>query len=102
MKELKRVPTGIDSLDPLIEGGSSIKVVDEVLEEVFCRPGKEVVLSLLKKNYGLEKNDIPKRPEAFHKMLEEFFGASGRVIENMIIQKITYKKVELKGDVRHG
>lgn len=102
MKELKSVPTGIESLDPSIWGGSSIKVMEEVLEEVFCRPGKELVLSLLKKNYGLNEKDIPRKSDIFHKMLKDFFGDSGRVIESMIVQKITYKKVESKRGVRHG
>jgi len=101
MKEPKRNP-GIERLDLLIWGDSSIRVMEEVLEEVFCRPGKEVVLSLLKNNYGIEKKDIPRRPEVFQMMLKDFFGDGGRVIESMIVQKIMYKKVELKEGVRHG
>jgi len=96
MKELRCVSTGLKDLDPLIEGFSSIKVMEEVLEEVFCRAGKELVLSLLEGNYGLTENDIIRKPEVFHKMLEDFFGDSGRVIENMIAQKIAHRKVELK------
>lgn len=102
MKKLRRVPAGIDSLDPLIWEDSSIKVMEEVLEEVFCGPGKELILSILKENYGIEKKDIPRKSEVFHRMLEDFFGASGRVIETMIVQKIAYKKVELERGVRHG
>lgn len=71
---------------------ASIKAVEEVLEEVFCNPGKELVLSLLKENYDLEKEDILRRPEVFQKMLKDFFGNSGTIIESMIIRKLNAKR----------
>jgi len=71
---------------------ASIKAMEEVLEEVFCSPGKELVLSLLKENYDLEKEDILRKPEVFQKMLKDFFGSSGTVIENMIIRKLNAKR----------
>jgi hypothetical protein len=70
----------------------SIKAMEEVLEEVFCGPGKELVLSLLKENYALEKKDILKKPEVFQKMLNDFFGNSGTIIEGMIIRKLNEKR----------
>jgi len=71
---------------------ASIKAMEKVLEEVFCSPGKELVLSLLKENYDLEKEDILRKPEVFQKMLKDFFGNSGTVIENMIIRKLNAKR----------
>jgi hypothetical protein len=71
---------------------SSIKAMEEVLEEVFCGPGKELVLSLLKENYNLEKEDILKKPEVFQRMLKDFFGNSGAIIESMIMRKLSEKR----------
>jgi len=87
MKELVlKLARAIESDD------ASIKAMEEVLEEVFCSPGKELVLSLLEENYDLEKEDILKKPEIFRKMLKDFFGCSGTIIENMIIRKLNSKK----------
>ncbi len=71
---------------------ASVKAMEEVLEEVFCSPGKDLVLSLLKENYDLEKKDILKRPDVFQKMLKDFFGNSGTIIENMIMRKLNEKR----------
>jgi hypothetical protein len=71
---------------------TSIKAMEEVLEEVFCIPGKELVLSLLKENYDLEKEEILEKPEVFQKMLKDFFGNSGTIIESMIIRKLNEKR----------
>jgi len=94
MKELRRVPTGLND--------ASIKVAEEVLEEVFGGTAKELVFALLKKKHDLKKDDTTRKPEIFQETLEDVLGDSGKVIESMIIQRISFKNIELKGGVRHG
>jgi len=69
-----------------------VEVIEEVLEEVFGRTTKNTIFSILVTKYNLKKQDIPRNPEVFQKMLEEFLGAGGKVIENLITEKISCKK----------
>ena len=71
---------------------ASIEVVEETLEEVFGRTTKNMIFSILVTKYNLEKYDIPRKPEVFRKMLEDFLGEGGKVIENLIIEKASGRK----------
>lgn len=69
-----------------------IEVIEEALEEVFGRTTKNTIFSILVTKYNLEKQDIPKNPKIFQKMLNEILGSGGQVIENLIIEKISERK----------
>jgi GTPase SAR1 family protein len=73
----------------------SLKVLEEILEEVLGETSKEMIFIILEKKYDLKRNDVLKKPEVFRKALEDVLGAGGRVIETMVIQKITYRRVKL-------
>ena len=71
---------------------TSIEVIEEALEEVFGKTTKDTIFLILVTKYNLEKNDIPKKPEVFRRMLEEILGSGGKVIENLIVLKSSERK----------
>jgi len=73
----------------------SLKALEEVLEEALGETSKELIFIILENKYDLKKNEVLKSPEVFRKALEDVFGAGGRVIETMVVQKITYKRLKL-------
>jgi len=51
--------------------------------------GKKAIYYHLKKNFGLRKGEIPKKPEIFRKGLNSIFGEEGTyIIERWILEKL--------------
>lgn len=69
-----------------------IEVIEEALEEVFGRTTKNTIFSILVTKYHVEKQDIPKNPKIFQKMLIEILGSGEQVIEKLIIEKVSERK----------
>jgi len=73
----------------------SLEALENTLEEVLGKASKELIFITLEEKYDLKSNEILKSPEVLRKALEDVFGAGGRVIETMVVQKITYKRLKL-------
>jgi hypothetical protein len=50
-----------------------------------------MIYSFLENHYGLKKNEIHLRPEAFDKAIEQIFGKASKTLELKIIEKIRLK-----------
>jgi len=61
--------------------------VDETLE-MLGRKSKPQVYTYLEKRFGLRKDEIPDRPEAFSKGLFSLFGSASRPLELKIVKKL--------------
>jgi hypothetical protein len=64
----------------------------ECIDTAFRKLGETVAKSIffyLKKDFSLERLEIPKKPEAFEKALASVFGEQGaKVIEKLILVEI--------------
>jgi len=65
-----------------------MQCVDDGLE-VLGDGGKKAVYYYLEKNFGLKREEIPKKPEMFRKGLNFMFGEEGTdLIEKWIVEKL--------------
>lgn len=65
-----------------------MQYVDDGLE-VLGDSGKKAVYYYLKKNFGVKRKEIPKKPELFGKGLIFVFGEEGTdIIEKRIVEKL--------------
>jgi hypothetical protein len=70
-------------MEPMI-----LQCVDEVLE-MLGRKGKQAFIAYLEENLGLEKEEIPQKPELFSKGLFLIFGEQGsNMLETAIAEKL--------------
>ena len=71
--------------------------IKAVLIEIFKDESMETTFGILKERYGLEVEDIPKRPQVFSQLLLSLFGKGAAIIEDLILEKLyTDLKVDLK------
>lgn len=68
------------------------QAIIECIDDAFTKLGKSVKESIyyyLKRDFGLDRNQITKNPEIFEKALNRIFGERGaQIIEKMIIIEI--------------
>lgn len=78
--------------------GAPVRVVEETLQEAFGRNAKELIFSLLEKNYGLKREEMPGRTEELQKALEKMVGAgTARVTVSLVVERLQMKgQIELK------
>ncbi len=72
-------------------GNVDVKVLDTiktVLIQIFEDESMETTFKIIKERYGLEVNDIPKRPQVFSQALLSLFGEGAAIIEDLILEKL--------------
>lgn len=62
-----------------------IKVVDNVLDEIFGLNLKYIVLMRLEQQYGVKLEDMPENPEMFMEALQIIFGDGALAVERRIV-----------------
>ena len=70
------------------------KIVEISVEEIFSSLGrscKHALYTQLEVAFGIKKQEIPKKIEAFADALEKIFGASAKLVELRIIEKLHSK-----------
>lgn len=72
------------------------RAIDEALL-VLGESVRHVLYYYAEKSYGIRREEIPDRAEAFHKALQGTFGAGAKIIENLIARNV-YSKLGLKFD----
>ena len=72
-----------------------LDATDEGLLLLLGENSRKAVYYHLEKDYSLEKNDIPKKPESFADGLKKIFGAGSSVIEKFVLVSF-YSKLGLK------
>lgn len=70
-------------------------VVDNVLQQVFKKEGKNIIYNFLAENFQLEREEIPDKPEIFSTGLKKLLGSGALVIERMILHRL-YIELGLK------
>jgi len=66
-------------------------VMDEVLETVFGKIGKETILRMLDERYSPTPNKIAEDPKSFIKGLEELVGSGAQVIAKAVVRQMHSK-----------
>ena len=77
--------------DQIMRGNVNAKVLDiikTVLIQIFEDESMEATFRVLKERYGLEVEDIPKRPQVFSQALLSLFGKGAAIIEDLILEKL--------------
>jgi hypothetical protein len=65
-----------------------IRCIDAGLQ-VLGESAKHVIYHCLEKDFGLQKNEIPEKPEVFEQAITSIFGEEGsKVIEELVVQKL--------------
>jgi len=77
---------------------ASVRVVEETLQEAFGRTTKELILSLLEKNYSLKREEMPGKTEELQRALEKLFGTgTARVTVGLVVERLQMAgQIELK------
>ena len=73
------------------------KALLEAVDHGLQVPGEIVraaIYDRIEKSYGLKREEIPERLEAFHNALEDLLGRSAKVMER-VIAKSLYSRLEL-------
>jgi hypothetical protein len=78
---------------PVDEGEISEEILTSIDAglDTFGTTIKSVVYYSFKKTYGLEREDILRRPDTFQNCLHEFFGAGTKIVETAIVSSISKK-----------
>jgi hypothetical protein len=80
------------------------RVLAQAVDDGLSVPGEIVrtaIYDRIEKSYGLKREDIPEKLEAFHRALEDLLGESAKVMENMIAKKL-YSHLRLDFALRDG
>jgi len=77
-----------------------IKAVDESLSCLGVSV-KHSIYFYLENSFGLRRNEIPRKPEAFSQNLEVLFKDGSNCIEKLILKRL-YETVGLKFEYREG
>jgi len=72
-----------------------LDAIDEGMLLLLGENSRKAVYYHLEKDYSLERNEIPKKPEAFADGLKKIFGAGSAVIEKFVLVSF-YSKLGLK------
>lgn len=74
-----------------------LKILREVLEEVFGKQAVGVLLKHMERRYNLRWEETPENPELFAEFLKKVLGGSSSVLESVIVQRL---RAEL--DIKEG
>jgi hypothetical protein len=82
-------------IDPLPDASESNRPLDRVLLSIdaglqqYGSSVAQVIYFRLEKLYGLKKEEIPKKPEIFVQLLDEFFGVVGAgIVKRSILREL--------------
>ena len=67
------------------------RVLLQAVDDGLSVPGEIVrtaIYDRIEKSYGLKREDIPEKLEAFHRALEDLLGESAKVMEKLIARKL--------------
>ncbi len=73
------------------------RVLVQALDDGLSVPGEIVrtaIYDRIEKSYGLKREDIPEKLEAFHRALEDLLGESVKVMEKLIAKNL-YRRLGL-------
>jgi len=73
------------------------RVLAQALDDGLSVPGEIVMTAIydrIEKSYGLKREDIPEKLEAFHRALEDLLGESAKVMEKLIAKNL-YRRLGL-------
>jgi len=73
------------------------RVLLQAVDDGLSVPGEIVrtaIYGRVEKSYGLKREDIPEKLEAFHRALEDLLGESAKVMEKLIARNL-YKRLGL-------
>jgi len=96
MKQLSRTGTtsrlqlAINNRTKNIFETEVIEAIDDILSTLGTS-NKHAVYSLLENHYGLSKNEIPHKIEAFAYAIEQTFGLAAQLIEIKVMKKLHTK-----------
>lgn len=65
-----------------------LKIIDDVLVEVFSENAASIIYGYLEKNYYLKRQNITRNLHDFIKGLNEFLGSGARMIQIMILKEL--------------
>jgi hypothetical protein len=68
-----------------------LQTIDETLVSIFGKKTTCVVFDFLKKEFALEKNQIPAKPRLFSQGLYLLFGSASHLIEQRILRNLSVK-----------
>ncbi len=74
------------------------KLLSEAIDEELCslgEPIKNYLYNHLENNYGIQKQEIPKKIIIFSKMLHKIFGLGASRLEIKFMEKL-YSKIKVK------
>lgn len=71
--------------------------MDESLKSIFGRNATKAIYYHLEKSYLLKLEDIPEKPQAFSRAIEEMFGKVGAEVIATLLAKDLRKKLDVKG-----
>ncbi|MEM2103791.1 MAG: hypothetical protein QW717_02720 [Candidatus Bathyarchaeia archaeon] len=72
-------------------GAILLEAIDEALQSTLGESGKTVVYYHFQKNSGVEREDIPEKPEVFIEFLNRLFGFGAKIIEEAIVKSLCSK-----------
>jgi len=78
-----------------------LQAIDQVLYRVLGKTGSDAVYSYLERNYGLRKEELPKRLETFALGIEAAFGSSALIIEKLVIRNLQ-SRLTYQGEKPYG
>lgn len=78
-----------------------VKAVNDILS-ALGESAKQAIYTHLKNTYGISKDDIPSKIEAFSNAIEETFGTVGKVIEIKIIERLHSQYVDFRYAPKNG
>ena len=78
-----------------------LQAIDQVLLGFIGKTGSEAVYSYLERNYGLRKEELPKRIETFALGIEAAFGSSALIIEKLVIRNLQ-SRLTYQGEKPYG
>jgi len=86
--------THVNAIREIEKAHCLLQAIDDTLGMLGQKTG-DLVYDYLQKRFGLMKDEIPARPEAFSKGLLSLFGSASKHLEVSIIEKF-YKKLGIK------
>ena len=68
--------------------GFILKTIEEVLISIFGKKTFNKMLLIMKRNYALEWNDIPRKSKEFSFALHQILGTGSMIIEDLIVENL--------------
>lgn len=106
MEQLQTSPNS--TCPPLTQNGPELifeTAVAEAVNDILSTLGestKQAIYNHLKNTYGIGKDDIPRKIDAFATAIEETFGSVGKVIEIKIIERLHSQYIDFRYTPKNG